>query len=411
MKANVEIAGNTPSAPGEVSMVPKATVMSSTPTSDSRSDGRAHVLFLIDQLCGIGGAERTLVNIVRLLPKDRFRCTVITFKADLSWRGFENFPCPWSVFPLRRTYDWNAFRVALSLRRLIRTQRVNVVHTFFETSDLWGGLVAKLSGAPLLISSRRDMGILRNSKHRLAYRLLGPLYNLVLTVSDEVRAFTMRHDHLDPERVLTLHNGIEIERTAEATDTAALRASLGLDGALHLVTTVGHIRQVKGLDILIRAAKRVCEEFPTTVFLVIGGVLEPDYVQELQELIESLGLRENVAFLGPREDVVPLLKMSDVYCNASRSEGFSNAVLEAMACGLPCVATRVGGNPEAVEDGRSGFLVESEDIHALADRIRTLLRHPERAKEMGREGRRIVEAEFTMSSMISRLVELYDVTH
>src|SRR5260370_41329509 len=113
MKANVQIAGNTPSAPGEVSMVPEATVMSSTPTSDSRAGGRAHVLFLIDQLCGIGGADRTLVNIVRPLPQDRFRCTVITFKADLSWRGFENFPGPLSVFPIRRTYAWNAFRVAL----------------------------------------------------------------------------------------------------------------------------------------------------------------------------------------------------------------------------------------------------------------------------------------------------------
>jgi len=410
VKTDIEIAGDTPSAPGAVSMATKATGMSSTPTADSRLDSRTHVLFLIDQLCGIGGAERTLLNIVRFLPKDRFRCTVVTFQADLSWRELENFPCPWTVLPLRRTHNWNAFQVALRLRRLIRGQQVQIVHTFFESSDLFGGLVAKLSGVRLLVSSRRDMGILRNSKHQLAYRLLSPLYDLVLTVSDEVRTFCISHDGLEPEKVSTVYNAIDLEKVTKATNSPVLRGSLGLGGAPHLVTTVGHVRRVKGLDILIRAAKRVCEEFPSAVFLVIGGVLEPPHLQELQELIESLGLKENVRFLGPREDVLSLLKMSDVYCNASRSEGFSNAILEAMACGLPCVATRVGGNPEAVEDGRSGFLVASADPDTLADGIRTLLRQPQRAKEMGREGRRIVEAKFTISAMISRLVELYDVS-
>jgi hypothetical protein len=92
------------------------------------------------------------------------------FKIDARRDIFENFPCPWWLFPLRRTYDWNALQTALRLRRLIRTQQVHIVHTFFESSDLWGGLIAKLSGTPVLISSRRDMGIYRTSKHQLAYQ-------------------------------------------------------------------------------------------------------------------------------------------------------------------------------------------------------------------------------------------------
>jgi glycosyltransferase involved in cell wall biosynthesis len=408
MEMNIEIVNKEGSTPG---VLMGATAAGSSPlsASGSQSDNRTHVLFIIDQLCGIGGAERTLLNMVRFLPKNLYRCTVVTFQADPSWSEFENFPCSWWVFPLRRTFDWNALQVALRLRRLIRTQQVRIVHTFFESSDLFGGLVAKLSGVPLLISSRRDMGILRNWKHQVAYRLLSPLFDLVLTVSDEVRAFCIRHDHLEPEKVLTLYNSIEIEKIAATTDAAALRASLDLDGASHLISTVGHVRRVKGVDILIRAAKQVCEEFPRAMFLVIGGVLEPQHLQELRKLIESLGLTENVKFIGPSQDVLSLLKMSNVYCVASRSEGFSNALLEAMACGVPCVATRVGGNPEAVEDGRSGFLVESEDSDALADRIRTLLRHPEHAQKMGREGRRIVEEKFTMPTMMSRLVSLYGI--
>lgn len=409
MKTIVELTPKGTSASLEAPMRPEPTGFSPSPSGSYTAD-RTHVLFLIDQLCEMGGAERNLLNMIRLLPKDRFRCTLVTFKIDPRLGVFENFPCPWWLFPLRRTYDWNALGVALRLNRLIRTQQVRIVHTFFETSDLWGSLIAKLSGVPALISSRRDMGILRASKHHRAYRVLSPLFSRVLAVSDEVRAFCIRHDGLDPEKVLTLYNGVEMERAAVASDAMTLRASMGLGGSSHLVSTVGHVRPVKGMDILIRAAATVCQAFPRAMFLVIGDVHAPGHFQELLELTKSLGLKENVRFVGPSEDVFSLLKMSDVFCLPSRSEGFSNALLEAMACSLPCVATRVGGNSEAVEDGRSGFLVESENPHLLADRILTLLRQPERAREMGREGRRVVEAKFTIQGMMSRLVESYHAT-
>ena len=381
MKAIVEITTKGTSTPCEAPMRPEPTGFSPSP-SGSYTAPRTHVLFLDRPALRNGRCRAQPLNMIRLLPRDRFRCTLVTFKIDPRLSVFENFPCPWWLFPLRRTYDWNALQVALRLNRLIRTQQVRIVHTFFETSDLWGSLIAKLSGVPALISSRRDMGILRSSKHQPAYRVLSPLFNLVLAVSDEVRAFCIRQDGLDPEKVLTLYNGVEMERVAVATDVTTLRASMGLGGASHLVSTVGHVRPVKGLDILIRAAATVRQEFPRAMFLAIGDVHAPAHFQELLELTESLGLNENVRFVGPSEDVFSLLKMSDVFCLPSRSEGFSNALLEAMACSLPCVATRVGGNSEALKDGQSGFLIESENPRLLADRILTLLRQPERAKEM-----------------------------
>ncbi len=298
--------------------------------------------------------------------------------------------------------------MANQIRRLIRSQRVRIVHTFFETSDLWGGLVAKLSGDPVLVSSRRDMGILRRPIHDRAYRLLNPMFDLVLTVSEEVRAFSMRQDHLAPEKVATLHNGIEIDKAATATDSAALRAQLKLSGASHIICAVAHIRRVKGLDIFVQAAAKVCREFPHAVFVVVGGNHEPEYFRELQRLTESLGLNDNIRFLGRREEVFPLLKMSDVFCLPSRSEGFSNALVEAMASSLPCVATRVGGNAEALQDGQNGFLVEPEDASATADRILTLLRQPEWARRMGHAARQAVEEKFTQEAMMKNLVGVYE---
>ena len=116
--------------------------------STLRRDGRIHVLFIIDQLCEMGGAERVLLNTIRLLPKERFRCSLITFKIDSSLGIFESMPCPFYVFPMQRTLDWNSLQNAKKLRSFIRSEDVKIVHTFFETADLWGGLISKITGVP-----------------------------------------------------------------------------------------------------------------------------------------------------------------------------------------------------------------------------------------------------------------------
>jgi glycosyltransferase involved in cell wall biosynthesis len=366
------------------------------------------VLFMIDQICEMGGAERVFLNTIRLLPKDRFRCSIITFKIDPSLGIFDSLPCPHQVLPLRNVHDWNSVRVAQKIRGIVRNEKVDIVHTFFETSDLWGGLVSKMSGARTLVSSRRDMGILRSRKHDLGYRIMNPWFDMVLTVSEQVRQFCIQKDHLPPKKVLTLYNGLELDKIPHTNGTGALRNSLGIEASAPVVVAVGHIRRIKGIDVLVRAAGKVAREFPNVVFLVVGRNSEPAHFRELEVLIEKLGVQKNVRFLGETENIYPLLKMSDVFFLPSRSEGFSNALIEAMARGLPCVATRVGGNGEAVEEGHSGYLVENEDADSAADRIIALLRNPERAKEMGQAGRKIVEQKFTAEVMMERLVSLYD---
>jgi glycosyltransferase involved in cell wall biosynthesis len=384
---------------------------------DAVEDGRArgqvgrtaprHVLFLIDQILALdGGAEGTLLKIVRALPRDRYRPSVGTFRLDPQLA--ERFPCPVHVFRLQRTYDWNAIKSALHLRHFIRSNRVTIVHTFFETADLWGGLVAKLSGCPLLISSRRDMGFQRSAKHRLAYRIVGSLFDQVHTVSDAVRDFAIQHDGLDPGRVITLHNGVDMQKVAAVDGAAELRLGLGLENASHLIVDVGWIRPVKGTDNLIRAAAIVCREFPNAVFLVIGDHDEEPYFRDLQALIASLRLSWNVRFLGSRDDVFRVFKICDIFCHPSRSDGLSNALLEAMACGLPCVAAGVGGNPEAIEEGESGFLVPIDDPAATAECVLRLLRDPDRARRMGERARCIAITRFSADLMVKKLLTLYE---
>src|SRR5437868_3456915 len=173
----------------------------------SAENRRSHILFVIDQLCELGGAERALLQTIQLLPEKRFRKTLVTFALDEQLPGFRDLPCPHLVLPLRRTYDWNAFRVARKIQEFIRDQRVDIVHTFHETADLWGGMVTSMKNGPALVSSRRDMGILRKPKHQLAYRLMRSQFDLVLAVSEQVRQFCIEHDALPARIVATLYNG------------------------------------------------------------------------------------------------------------------------------------------------------------------------------------------------------------
>jgi glycosyltransferase involved in cell wall biosynthesis len=367
-----------------------------------------HILYVIDQLCEAGGAERILLKMIQLLPRERFRCSLIAFKIDETLDLFKELPCPHHILPLGRTYDWNALQTARKIRRFIRDEKVRIVHTFHETSDLWGGFVSRMKGGPALVSSRRDLGILRLPKHNLAYRLMNSRFDLVLTVSEEVRHFCIRTDHISENKISTLYNGIELSRISQVNGVENLRSSLEIAPHAPVILTVGHIRRVKGIDVLVETAAKVVPEFPNAVFLVIGRSSDPTHFLQIEARIAQLGIRSNIRFFGESENILSFHKMGDVFFLPSRSEGFSNALIEAMACGLPCVATRVGGNAEAVEDGRSGYLIESEDAASAADRILRLLRDPAAAKEMGVVGRKIVEEKFSAEVMIGQLVQYYD---
>jgi glycosyltransferase involved in cell wall biosynthesis len=366
-----------------------------------------HILYVIDQICQIGGAERVLLEIIRRLPPDLFRCSVVTFEIEPGLKALENVSSKIRVLPLRRTYDINAIRTALLIRDLIRREDVSIVHTFFETSDLWAAPIARLSGCPVLISSRRDTGILRTRKHHLAYPIVNRLFDRVLTVSEEVRSYALNHDRLPPERVETLYNGVDLETldARGAEDNGLL--SLGLNPTSLVVSTLANIRYVKGIDVLVRAAARVCVACPDAVFLVVGGVLEPETFRKLQALVDSLGIKDNFRFLGAMSNPFPVLAASDVFCLPSRSEGFSNALIEAMGSRLPCVATRVGGNAEALAEGVNGFLVESEDADTMGERLLRLLRDPKLRRGMGQAARQRVESHFSMRAMMTRLTAIY----
>jgi glycosyltransferase involved in cell wall biosynthesis len=359
-----------------------------------------HVLLVVDQFpASLGGGERTVLRLAELLPRYGYRASVLTFAIHPQSSVLATpLSFPLYLLPLQRTYDWRALQAALALGRFLRRQKVVLVETFFESSDLWAGCVTKALSRAKLVWSRRDMGILRGAKHRLAYRMMARLPDRVFAVSDRVRRHCIEVDGVDSTRVRTIYNGLDLQEAPPRPAGASRR--------FH-VTTIGNIRRVKGHDVLIRAAALVVKRTPEIYFSIAGEILEADYFAELISLVDDLGLSRNFQFAGGIRDPGLYLEEADIFVLPSRSEGFSNALLEAMAAALPIIATDVGGNAEAVLDGCNGLLIPPDDPNALARCIARLVDDRAASRQMGAAGRRLAEEKFSTAAMMAQVTSAY----
>ncbi len=370
------------------------------------------ILYIIDSLWNVGGAEGCLVRMTKHLPPG-FECRVLTFHSAKSSRWFiDQFDCPVDHWQINNVWDRTAFRVARRLYRLVRDQQIDIVHTFFQTSDLWAGPIAKLAGAKVHISSRRDMGFMRQRKHDLGYRLLRGGFDQVQAVSEGVRQYTIEKDGVTAKRTLTVYTGIDAEVDLDPKEVEQERQQHDLPQGAPVIATVANHRHVKGIDVLVRAAALVIKEVPEVRFLMVGGLggndTDREFSREVVQLAESLGAARSIRFAGESNRVPALLALSDIFVLPSRSEGLSNALLEAMRAGLPCVATAVGGNPEVVADGVTGYLVPPDDPEAMASRLLELLRDSGMRRQMGTAGRRLMLQKFTTEIMVSKVTAAYE---
>lgn len=398
----------------------KAVEFAARDNSAAQQESLPHVLLVLDQFPkSLGGGERIVLRLAALLPKYGYRVSILTFFIHPESVVFTMAPpCPVYTLALPKTYGLTALRAAFEFRRWIRQQKIQIVQTFFESSDIWAGFVVKTLSDAKLIWSRRDMGILRTRKHHISYRLMAGMPDRVFAVSEQVRGHCIEVDRIKPERVETIYNGLDLPDLPDLPDLAGLSNSTDLihlstlatpakpSGRL-LVTTVGNIRRVKGHDIFIKAAAVVALKFPQVSFSIAGEVLDADYFAELQAMVLDLNLDGRFHFVGGITNVPEHLATADIFVLPSRSEGFSNSIIEAMASALPVVATNVGGNAEAVKDGLNGFIVPPEDTVALTEAISRLLADPIRSRQMGAEGKLLAAKKFTTGAMMHQITTVY----
>jgi sugar transferase (PEP-CTERM/EpsH1 system associated) len=299
--------------------------------------------------------------------------------------------------------DW---RMPLKIARELRRMKPSIVHTRnWGTID--GIIAARLSGVPVVIHGehgRTMTEIGRGSRKRnLVRKLLAPMLDAYITVSEELRSIALEIG-IPGKKIHTICNGVDLDRFSFKADKRTIRLENGLPQDAFIVGCVGRLDPIKNYESLIQILPGLIKDFPKISLLIVGD--GPRY-SALNELPQQLGIAHNVVFAGARDDVPLLLKAMDIFALPSLSEGISNTVLEAMASGLPVVATRVGGNIELVRDKETGFLVEPEDASDLTIGIRAYLNNPPLIREHGSAGMKRVEEHFSLRRMVSAYDSLY----
>jgi len=370
------------------------------------SVARRKVFFLLDSL-NVGGTETQAVELATRLDSERYEVTLGCLRArgPLLERLAGSAVSVCEFYP-KGGFDsiggmYQVFRLALFLRR----GGFRIVHTHDLYANLLGIPAAVIARVPVIISSQRDLAHLGlyQTGRRVWLRRLQKLSTAVLTNAGAVRDAVLSENHFAPEKVRVIHNGVDLQKFAQGSRD---RGWLQQGGAHEKwIVLVGNMHgDVKGHPWLIAAAKTITVEFPETRFVLVGdGKLRKDYERQVGEL----GLGRHFLFLGRRDDVPRVLACCDIAVLPSKAEGLPNAVLEYLAAGLPTVATRVGGNAEIIDDGKTGVLVPPEDSSALAKAILRLLRDPGFASSIGKNGREYVASEFSFQKMIENTDKLY----
>jgi glycosyltransferase involved in cell wall biosynthesis len=358
---------------------------------------RPGVLLISDTLI-LGGTEGQFVEIASGLDRSRWDLHVCCVRAEGPLRarldavGLQ----PRSVGP--SSFRSPSLAIAIvRLARYLRRHAVRLVHCFDFYSNILGVSAARLAGTPVVIASQRDMGDLRSRGQQAMHSLVLELATHILVNSDAIAARLAGTRAARRGRLAVIHNGVDLARFAPAADRSSRRAPV-------TVATLANLRPEKGLLQLVEAAAVVTRQVPRARFVIWGdGPLRRD----LDALIRARGLTGLVEMPGATLQPESVLKGCDVFVLPSLSEASSNVVLEAMATGLPVVATRVGGLPGLVEDQRTGLLVPPDDAPALAQAIVRLLETPDLAATMGARGRARALDEFGLDRLAERVDTFY----
>ena len=362
------------------------------------ASGPVRLLLVVDSL-DVGGAERHVVDLALAMRRVGYEVEVACSAAGELSAALEREGLPLRPLLGRRVKRRVDAGYALELRRLVRRGRFDLVHAHIYASAAASALATLGTGVPLVVTEHTE-GAWQGWQARLVSRLVYRRARRVISVSGPIRDRLLRRDGVPPEKISVIPNAVipnpgRLQRSSAPPDVSDERP---------LVGTVARLQPEKGITTLLKAASSVCAEVPDARFLVVGdGPLRG----ELLALARSLGLSDRVRFLGHRSDAREIVGALDVLVVPSLTEGAPLIVLEAMASGVPVVASAVGGIPDQVRHAKEGLLVEPGDPGALGEALVDLLRDPARARRLGEAGLRRTEREFGHETMVRRVQAVY----
>lgn len=360
----------------------------------------ARVMILIGQLQR-GGAERQVHELVTRLDRREFELTVATFETGGHYqRLLEEAGIRVVVLDKR---GWREALLPARLAGLMRRLRIDVAHGFLFPANWRLLLASRLAGVRAVICAVRSTGIWMNARHRMMDREALRRASMVIANAPAVRDDIVSRAGLDPGRVRVIMNGVDTERFGPGESPLRRDWAGGADGG-PIVGFAGSLREAKDPLLFMRVASGISRGLPGTRFVVVGdGPLRP----QVEALARESGLGERVVFTGERYDMPDVLRAFDLLAVTSVREGCCNVILEAMATGVPVVATAVGGNPDLIEHGRSGWLFPHGDEVAGAAAARNLLSDPVLRARVGDAGLARARGEFSVDTMVKATAALY----
>lgn len=318
----------------------------------------------------------------------------------------ERLQVPVIDFPLTSFYDANMVRQTRHFISYLKQHSVEIVHSHDFYSNIFGMTGASLARVRGRVASKRETTGTRTTAQRTVERNAFKLAHAVVANATAVKD-QLIGEGVNKNKIAVIYNGIDLTRFNQngTRDDALARLNLESIRGRPVITMVANFEyRVKDHPMLLRTAQRVTREVPEAIFVIAG---DGELREETEQLAAEMGVKEWCLFTGRCASVPDLLAASDICLLTSQAEGFSNSILEYMAAGRAVVATNVGGASEAIVEGETGHLVNSGDDVAMAARIVELLRDPERRRQMGQNGRRVVEERFSLESRLSNTSALY----
>jgi L-malate glycosyltransferase len=340
-----------------------------------------------------GGTERQMIELIARLDRRRFDVHVACFHREGAWLPRVEAFAPVTAFPIDGFARPRTLARAAGFARWCRARRIAVLHACDLYANTFALPAAAVAGVPFRIGSRRELNpdktAVQLSLQRHAYRCA----HLVVANSRAAEQH-LQAEGIPPQRIRVVPNGISVDRFPPRTSSRPFTT----------IITVANLRREKAHEVLIDAVARVAPRWPAVAALIVG---DGPRRRELETLARARGVADRVTFLGHREDVPELLHQADVFVLTSRSEAFPNGVMEAMAAGLPVVASGVGGLPDLIEHGRTGLLVPPDDPGTLAAALESLVRSPQYACDLGAAAREEIVRRYSFDRMVRAFEHLY----
>lgn len=292
--------------------------------------------------------------------------------------------------------------VPLFLKLLVKHQ-IQIVHTHGSQDSWTASMAGRLSSLrPVIIRTRhKSTPISVSFRHDVLYRYLP---HAVSTTGEAVRQQLIVQNRLNPDAVFSIPTGVDITRFQPGESGAEVKKTLGIQMEQPVIGTVSFLRPEKGLEVLIDAVFLLQNEFANVCCVIVGTGNERE---RLLAHIRQKKLDETVILTGFRKDIPELLNTMDVFVLPSLEEGMPQSLLQAMAMERAVVASSVGGVPEVIRDGQTGFLVSSKDPAVLAEKIGMLLRDPDQRRSFGQDGRRVITDDYSLDAMLRKTEQLY----